>query len=106
MAGRITMASDGTGSILHRGLGVGHHDSVAEDDVEALPHNRFLTSGIWRVRGVDGSAIRKTLSAPSQRQTSGAVTAWDAHWAARAESKRHWNYWRREVLAYQEGLVD
>src|SRR4051794_19309732 len=95
-----------TPSILHGRAHVGHHDWMAEEAGEMLAHNRFLTGGIWRVDGPGNSMIRKRLNRPAPPAASAQIPVWDAHWTAGAESKRHWNYWRREALAYQEGLVN
>lgn len=64
---------------------------------EPLQHNRSnqVTGGIWRVTGPDGTAILKHL-------TPGTDT--HSHWAA-GDDPRHWNYWKREYLAYTTGAA-
>lgn len=62
---------------------------------EALQHNAAneATGGIWRVTGPGGTAILKHAT-----PGNGAV----GHWAA-SDDARHWNYWKREYLAYTSG---
>ena len=66
--------------------------------VEELRHNRGneATFGIWRVRGLEGSAILKILRPPTGN--------WSDFWPT-SEDPAHWNYWQREPLAYETGLV-
>jgi hypothetical protein len=65
---------------------------------EELLHNtgNEATGGIWRVTRDDGSAVLK-ISVPGR---DGAVP----HFAT-ADEPGHWNYWKREALAYQSGLA-
>ncbi len=65
--------------------------------VSALPHNagNAVTAGIWRYAGEGWSVIGKEVSPRG--------TGLD-HWAS-SEQPGHWNYWRREVLAYRSGLA-
>jgi hypothetical protein len=58
--------------------------------------NNAATGGIWRVRGTAGSAILKLATPPSPDR----VAAWPT-----SDEPSYWNYWRREVLAYQTGLT-
>jgi hypothetical protein len=64
-----------------------------------LAHNPLnaVTGGIWRVRGPHGSVIVKVLT--DGRHHDG------PHWWAASLEDRHWNSWRREVLAYRTGLA-
>ncbi|WP_237555071.1 MULTISPECIES: aminoglycoside phosphotransferase family protein [unclassified Streptomyces] len=61
--------------------------------VEDVPHNRNngVSGGIWRENGV----IHKVLTR-RRRQVP-------AEWSSSADP-RHWNFWRREALAYRSGL--
>lgn len=65
---------------------------------EPLTHNPLnaVTVGIWRIRAGSFSAVLKVLS-PGGEATSD-------EWGASGEPT-HWNYWRREALAYEHGLT-
>lgn len=65
---------------------------------EPLAHNTLnqATGGIWRVSGPGGTAILKHATPAG----GGA-----AHWPASTDPT-HWNYWRREHLAYTTGAAD
>jgi hypothetical protein len=59
-----------------------------------------VTGGIWRVRRADGaSVVRKVLLPP------GAAPSREAYWAA-SDSPDHWNWWRRELVAYERRAVE
>ena len=55
------------------------------------------TGGIWRLRGTAGSAILKVARLPA--------TADPARAFPTSGEPDHWNYWRREALAYETGLA-
>jgi hypothetical protein len=65
---------------------------------ELLTHNSFnaITAGIWRIRAGSRSFIRKVV-APGRADAA-------PQWAASIDPT-HWNYWRREILAYAEGVT-
>lgn len=68
---------------------------------EPLRHGQgnAATGGIWRVRGPVGSAILKLARPPVAR-----ADAPPAGWPT-SDDPAHWNYWRREFLAYETGLA-
>jgi Phosphotransferase enzyme family len=63
----------------------------------ALTHNagNQATGGIWRVVGPAGSAVAKVVTAGRDG---------DAAWATSGQ-RHHWNFWRREPLAYRTGFA-
>jgi hypothetical protein len=67
--------------------------------VEPLRHGQgnAATGGIWRLRGPAGSAVLKLATPP-------ALATANAAWRT-SDDPAHWNYWRREVLAYETGLA-
>ena len=67
-------------------------------NVQELRHNKGneATYGIWRVTGTSGSAVLKIFRPPTGD--------WAAYWPT-SDEPTHWNYWRRESLAYTRGLV-
>ena len=67
--------------------------------VEPLRHGlaNAATGGIWRVTGTAGSAVLKVARRPASPDPATAFPAGD--------EPTHWNYWRRESLAYQTGLA-
>ena len=76
-------------------------DAVGDAVLAAEPLRHGLanaaTGGIWRVTGTAGSAILKVARRPA---------APDQSWAfPSSDEPGHWNYWRREALAYQTGLA-
>lgn len=74
-------------------------DLVADADAaRELPHNAFsgATGGIWRVRRAGRDAVLK-ISTPGRADAA-------PHFQASGEPG-HWNYWRRELLAYRGGLA-
>jgi hypothetical protein len=69
-------------------------------EVTLLAHNPLnaVTGGIWRVRGARRSLVVKAVT--DGRDHAG------PHWWAASREDRHWNSWRREVLAYREHLSE
>ena len=69
---------------------------------EALTHNQGnqATGGIWRIRGPHGCAILKIGTG-----TGTGVGTGSERWST-SDDPRHWNYWRREYLAYSSGFAD
>ncbi len=67
--------------------------------VEPLRHGlgNAATGGICRVRGTDGSAILKVARLPAVTDPAKAFPS--------SGAPDHWNYWRREALAYETGLA-
>jgi hypothetical protein len=67
--------------------------------VEPLRHGlgNTATGGIWRVLGTGGSAILKVAVMPARPDPGKAFPA--------SDEPTHWNYWRREALAYETGLA-
>lgn len=65
---------------------------------EPLRHNTAneATGGIWRVTGPGGTAVLK-------HATPGPASG--GHWAS-SDDPHHWNYWKREYLAYTTGAVE
>ncbi|MBK9178774.1 MAG: aminoglycoside phosphotransferase [Acidimicrobiales bacterium] len=63
---------------------------------EELPHNRAngVTLGLWREWYRGSTAVVKAIGRRADAP---------AHWAP-SDDPRHWNYWRREILAYRTGL--
>jgi hypothetical protein len=85
------------GELLER-IGVRATQVVPEE----LPHNRWLSPGVWRIRTRDGqpAVLKYTRS-----DRSPGVTPMDAHWTARDHEPRRWTYWCRESLAYKHDLA-
>jgi hypothetical protein len=80
---------------------VGRPAAVGDRVLAAEPLRHGLanaaTGGIWRVRGPAGSAILKVARLPAG---TGRPTAFRT-----SDEPTHWNYWRRESLAYESGLA-
>jgi hypothetical protein len=76
---------------LHSPIGTPVHTATA------LQHNtgNQATGGIWRVSGPGGDAILKHLT-----PNGGGFEHWEP-----SDDPRHWNYWRREHLAYTTGFA-
>ena len=74
-------------------------DLVSDPDTaQELPHNALsgATGGIWRVHR-DGTAAVLKISTPGRPDAA-------PHFQA-SDEPGHWNYWRRELLAYRGGLA-
>jgi hypothetical protein len=75
--------------------------------VEVLRHNvtNEATGGIWRVHGNAGSANLKVARPPARSRDGSAAgrPAGSSAWPT-SDEPLHWNYWRREALAYETGL--
>ncbi|WP_233604614.1 phosphotransferase [Micromonospora sp. HM5-17] len=74
-------------------------DLVGTDaSAEALTHNALnaATGGIWRVTRNGRSAVLKIATPGRDRGLP--------QWAS-SDDPGHWNYWRRELLAYRSGLA-
>lgn len=85
------------GELLER-VGADATEVVAEE----LPHNGWLSPGVWRVRTRAGRlAVLKYTKSDRSRGS----TRWEAHWTARDHDPRRWTYWCREPLAYQHDLA-
>jgi hypothetical protein len=67
---------------------------------EALIHNEgnAATGGIWRVRESGRTQILKVARPPAEEPRG--RPAWQT-----SDEPTHWNYWRRETLAYTTGLA-
>ncbi len=79
----------------------GHPVSIGEPcSWEPLRHNagNAATGGVWRVIGSVRSAVVKVSRPPSGTATGSPA------WQTSAEPS-HWNFWRREALAYGSGVA-
>jgi hypothetical protein len=67
---------------------------------EPLRHNdgNAATGGIWRVAGADG---RSRILKVARHGEAPAGSAWQT-----SDEPTHFNYWRREALAYDSGFAD
>jgi hypothetical protein len=74
-------------------------DAVIAAEPLRYGQGNAATGGIWRVRGPAGSAVLK-LARPPAGSAHAPPPAWPT-----SEDPAHWNYWRREFLAYQTGLA-
>jgi hypothetical protein len=76
---------------------VGSVLSVAE-----LTHNAAneATGGLWLVTGTLSQAVLKIARPPSSSGLDSLGSAWPT-----SDEPAHWNYWQREVLAYETDLV-
>ena len=64
-------------------------------------HSRWLTADIWELTKGDRHLVVKRLA----RQREVGTTVFTRHWSQDCESTDRWNYWLREPLAYQSGVV-
>jgi hypothetical protein len=69
-------------------------------DVIEPTHNKgnAATGGIWLVRGTASSAVLKIAKRPTDPPSG--TAAWPT-----SDDPGHWNYWRREPLAYTTGVT-
>lgn len=76
-----------------------HHPVGTPTAWEPLRHNTAneATGGIWRVTGPAGTAVLKHAT-PGEGTAAGP-------WAPGTEA-HHWNYWKREYLAYTTGETE
>jgi hypothetical protein len=74
-----------------------HKEGDGNGSYHELPHNKGnrATGGIWRVTGRDGDRAVLKICTPHG----------EGRWET-SEDPRHWNHWRREVLAYETGLTE
>lgn len=72
----------------------------AVTEVEKLTHNETnaATGGIWLVRGTSANAVLKVARPPTDPPSGS--PAWPT-----SDDPGHWNYWKREALAYTSGLT-
>ena len=63
----------------------------------ALQVGNAATGGIWRVLGAAGSAVLKVARLPASPDPAKSFPTGD--------DPTHWNYWRRESLAYETHLA-
>lgn len=80
---------------LHPPASIGVPASPAEPLRHGL--NNAATGGVWRVRGAHADAVLKIARPPHPER---AHLAWPT-----SDEPGHWNYWRRELLAYQTGVA-
>ena len=71
-------------------------DVVAAEPLRHMQGNAAI-GGIWRVRGTSGSSVLKLATPPGPRTP---FAAWPT-----SDEPAHWNYWRRETLAYSSQLA-
>ena len=62
---------------------------------EELPHNRWLSPAVWRVRSSAGQlwVLKYTRS-----ERSRGATPMEAHWTARDRDLRRWTYWPTRII--------
>jgi pimeloyl-ACP methyl ester carboxylesterase len=97
-AGRVPESAEGASAAvsyarLPRAVG----DTIVAS--EPLRHGlgNAATGGIWRVHGMAGSAVLKVARLPAAGEPARAFPTRD--------KPDHWNYWRREALAYRTSLA-
>src|SRR5690349_6187561 len=70
--------------------------------MEPLVHNtgNAATGGIWRVQRDSGTAILKVARPPATGPDPVGSPGWQT-----SDDPAHWNYWRRESIAYRTGFA-
>jgi hypothetical protein len=80
---------------LRRVFGRGLADRAGVTTERVYEPVASASAGIWRVRAGERSAVLKLIAHSDDGH---------AHWRS-GEDPSHWYYWRREVLAYESGLL-
>jgi hypothetical protein len=88
------VAADASAALARVGL------DASSAEVNGVDHGA-LTAGIWRVSVPGRRMILKCVSADRPP----ARTSFEAHWATRLDDPARWNYWAREGLAFERGVM-
>jgi hypothetical protein len=92
----VSVVDFGDGTIV-TSLPAAVGDAVVAAEPLRHAQSNAAIGGIWRVKGSAGSAVLK-LATPPAPETA------DAVWPT-SDEPAHWNYWRRESLAYETSLA-